>query len=251
MSTFSAVLASRNITNKIIERRVMQIREDDINRFVLEINMLRPFYEQLVFLDEMSLDNRSLLRKKGWCFRNEKLVYQGTFVRSKRISLLAFMGALGVLEVFREFGTFSRQKFLNCARTLLLSGKISKWPGPGSLWILDGATIHVSEQLIGYFWAMGIKVIFLPAYCPFYNPIEILFGLVKRWCRKQEVERGKEPDFVMSGFEHYHAYDFTKIFRHCGYGSAGHFNPYINFKKVESLAGFFSTYDDEAIEIEE
>jgi transposase len=101
--TLSRFLASEQITKKVIERRAMQIRETDVSRFVLEVNSLRPFHQQLTFLDECSMDNRSLLRNKGWFFRNSKLVYHGTFVRSKRISLLAFLNVTGVVEVYREF----------------------------------------------------------------------------------------------------------------------------------------------------
>jgi transposase len=238
VSTISRALTQMGFTFKVIERRAMQIRDTEISRFMVEVNHVSPFHEQLLFLDEMSLDNRGLLRKKGWFFRNHKLVYQGTFVRSKRLSILAFLGSRGILEVFRCGGTFSRLLFLECVQDLLLSGKVCKYPGPRSVWIMDGASIHVSKELIGYLWAMGIYVLYLPAYAPFYNPIEIVFGLVKKWCRGRDIVKGKEALRVFEALEFYGDYDFSPIFKHCGYSKAGFFNPHINYGKVETLGGF-------------
>jgi transposase len=238
VSSLSRALASLGLSYKVIERRAMQIRDVDISRFTREVNYLLPHHEQLLFLDEMSLDNRSLLRNKGWYFKNQKLVYCGTFVRSKRLSILAFLGCSGVVEVFREAGTFSRSKFLSCCQELLMSGKICKYPGPRSVWIMDGASIHCSKEMIGYFWSVGIVILFLPAYAPFYNPIEILFGMVKRWCKTLHVEKGKEASIVFEALTHYGQFDFSPIFQHCGYSKVGDFNPHINYVMVENLAGF-------------
>jgi hypothetical protein len=94
--------------------------------------------------------------------------------------------------------------------------------------------------MIDYFWRMGIKMIFLPAYCPFYNPIEILFGLVKRYCQKKEIKPGEEIHTLMEALNHYSYYDFTRTFGFCGYHTDGRFDPFINHDTVERLSGLDS-----------
>jgi hypothetical protein len=43
--------------------------------------MLQPIHNRLVFIDEMSLDNRDMLRKRGWFLRGSHPVYIGEFKR--------------------------------------------------------------------------------------------------------------------------------------------------------------------------
>jgi transposase len=124
-STISRILRLKGITLKVIEERAMQIRFADISRFTLEVNTIFPLPCQLLFLDEMSLDNRHMQRKKGWFLRGKRLLYRGFFKRSERISILAFLGSQGVVDVFRTDGTFDRLTFFDCCRKLLKSGKVS------------------------------------------------------------------------------------------------------------------------------
>ena len=68
---------------------------------------------------------------------------------------------------------------------------------------------------------------FLPAYCPFFNPIEVLFGLVKSKMERYYVENQTADNleaFVSSVFMLYRQHNFKAIFNHCGYTSGG-FNP--------------------------
>jgi transposase len=67
---------------------------------------------------------------------------------------------------------------------------IKHYPGTHSVWILDGASIHCDPGIVNYLRALGVIVLFLPAYCPFFNPIEIMFGLVKKKMQRFYVENG-------------------------------------------------------------
>ena len=67
-------------------------------------------------------------------------------------------------------GTFNRLKFFNYLKELIESGAIQKYPGRNSIWIMDGARIHCHENIVYYLRLCGIIPLFLPAYCPFYNP---------------------------------------------------------------------------------
>eukprot|EP00734_Pompholyxophrys_sp_LG126_P000174 Pompholyxophrys_sp_v1_NODE_28_length_3713_cov_6.285128.p4 type:complete len:117 gc:universal NODE_28_length_3713_cov_6.285128:2376-2026(-) len=80
--------------------------------------------------------------------------------------------------------------------------------------------------MIEYLFLRGIKVIFLPAYCPFFNPIEILFGNVKRRCRElyDPKKRGSEEAILRQVMQEYENFDCLPIFQKCGYEPAGYFN---------------------------
>ncbi len=95
-----------------------------------------------------------------------------------RVSVLCFLGVDGIQECYQTEGTFDRAKFIEYCRQFVLSGKVESYPGRNSIWILDGARIHCHEDIIAYLRMMGIRPIFLPPYCPFFNPIEYLFGTI-------------------------------------------------------------------------
>ena len=68
--------------------------------------------------------------------------------------------------------------------------EVDVYPGRNSIWIMDGARIHCNSELIEWLRNRGIFVIFLPPYCPFYNPIEMFFGTIKRALRRVFDESG-------------------------------------------------------------
>ncbi|OWZ15470.1 hypothetical protein PHMEG_00010877 [Phytophthora megakarya] len=53
---------------------------------------------------------------------------------------------------------------------------VRQYPGQNYVWISDEATIHRHQEIIHYLGTVAVVPIFLPAYCPFFNPIGILFG---------------------------------------------------------------------------
>jgi transposase len=243
-STISKLLREEGICKKQLERRAMEIRFSEITRYTCDVNMLQPLYGQLLFLDEMSTDSRSMVRKRGWFLKNQKPFFRGIFSRSDRISVLAFLGVDGLVECYQTAGTFDRAKFMDCVRDLVKSGKIEKYPGKRSVWILDGASIHMSVDLIDYIRSVGVKVIFLPAYCPFYNPIEIFFGIVKGKVQTVYRKKGTEQLVLFSVLQLFSSHDFRSIFRKCGYSSTGQFDLNVNFEALRTLRG-----DEEDIDI--
>eukprot|EP00732_Lithocolla_globosa_P004964 Lithocolla_globosa_v1_NODE_4824_length_1358_cov_9.409823.p1 type:complete len:358 gc:universal NODE_4824_length_1358_cov_9.409823:106-1179(+) len=235
------ILVNHGFTNKVIERRALEISLEEIARFTYEINQIKPLWFQLCFLDEFSTDSRAMLRKRGWFLRGRRPVYRSLFRRGTRLSCLCFLGALGIVDFFRTAGTFDRLHFFHCVRKLIDSGRVEKFPGLNSVWIMDGASIHVDAAMIDYIQSRGIKVIFLPAYCPFYNPIEIIFHHVKQRCRElySPEKHGSEEVVLHKVLKEWKFHPVTNYFRQCGYQASGLFNPHTNhdliMKEIEII----------------
>ena len=218
-------LSGSGFVKKRIERQSKEIRWYDIQRFSAELNFQISECgfqtTQLLFLDEMAIDNRSMARTTGWFRKGQRPVWKGYFRRSKRISSLCFVGWNGVKASYlEENGTFTRQKFFECVLDFLDSGHAQPFPGPGSIWIMDGAAIHLGTSMISFLRCAGIYPIFLPAYCPFYNPIELFFSMVKKDCKKKynpKTMRGHEGTILLGAIWKYERYDMTKLYRKCGY----------------------------------
>jgi phosphopantetheinyl transferase (holo-ACP synthase) len=141
---YKILIHDLNYTKKKVERQAIQIRFDDICRYTREVNMLTPIRDRLIFLDEMSLDNSDMLRKRGWFLRNARPTFIGEFKRRKRISILAILGVNGLIDVFEAENTFNRTVFFSFLRKLVNSKLIRK----GSILIMDGAKIHLDQSMV-------------------------------------------------------------------------------------------------------
>lgn len=228
ISSIWRIIHNAGLTWKCLERRAIQIKESDIVRFFYELSCIPWDYQNLIFLDEFSIDNRSMLRPRGYGVRGQRLVFRGEFVRKPRESMLCFIGQEGMLEAFSTNGTFNRLTFFDCCRRFALeSDQVQCYPGRHSIWIMDGAKIHCSAKIIEYFRSIGIFPIFLPAYCPFFNPIEVVFGLCKRQSQSIYKECGQKDikPVVAEVMATFRNYDMSNLFRKCGYMRGGRFDP--------------------------
>lgn len=227
-SSICRILHSEGLTWKCLERRAIQVRQDDVYRFFMELNSLPWDYSNLLFLDEVSFDNRGMLRNRGYAEKGKRLICRGEFVRKPRVSCLCMIGQNGMLECSYTEGTFTRLNFFHHIRQFALqSDKVETYPGIHSIWILDGARIHCDASIISYLRSLGIYPIFLPAYTPFYNPIEIVFGTIKRRAQ-QDYKENDTRDlklFISEIMTSFYSYKMDRLFRKCGYINGGKFDP--------------------------
>jgi len=136
-----------------------------------------------------------------------------------------------LVDVFHSYGTFDRLTFFGCLKSLIKSGKVEHYPGRYSVWVIDGAAIHLDRNIVLYVRSFGIYIFFLPAYCPFYSPIEYVFGFIKGYLQEQYEEiPGSELKIISDSFMKYSNYDLHPTFEHCGYGIDGVFDPTKNMK---------------------
>ncbi|XP_037027831.1 uncharacterized protein LOC119068368 [Bradysia coprophila] len=233
------ILHANNMSWKTLERRAVQIRDTDIVKFMAELNCIDWDYSNLVFLDEISIDNQGLMRTKGYGIIGQKLLYRGKFNRKPRMSMLAFLGQNGILETYVTEGTFNRLKFFDNCKDFALSGICQKYPGRNSVWILDGAKIHCHASIIRYLRSLGIVPIFLPAYTPFFNPIEYVFGYVKKHLKRQNAGSRNNMDILVNEeFTRMRQFPCTKIFKKCGYVLSGKFDPDTAYQQNVKDFGF-------------
>lgn len=95
-------------------------------------------------------------------------------------------------------------------------------------------------MIIYYLRSLGIVPIFLPAYCPFYNPIEIVFGLVKQQVKKiyKECNQRDMQLLVAEVMDQYSSYPMANLFKKCGYIRGGRFDPTVELEDHLIKLGF-------------
>ncbi|POM72023.1 Transposase [Phytophthora palmivora] len=103
--------------------------------------------------------------------------------------------------------------------------RMNPWPLPRSIVMLDNACIHMYPALEAAIHSVGAVLLFLPPYCPQFNPIEIMFGQLKRWlARHANLTFPLYPENVLEVAIRacVKSEDIgVNLFRHCGYCPAG------------------------------
>lgn len=110
----------------------------------------------------------------------QEAVARVPFSRGHRVSTFAACNVRGFVAWRTTRDTFTRRKFHRAFVSSVLK-LLNPWPLPRPILVLDNACIHMHAELEAAVHACGAIVLFLPPYCPQFNPIEVMFGQLKRW----------------------------------------------------------------------
>ncbi len=122
------------------------------------------------------------------------------------------MGAAMVLD-----GALARESFDAYIEQLLLPTLV-----PGQIVVLDNLPVHKSARARALIEGAGCTVLFLPAYSPDFNPIELAFAKIKQALRGAS-ERTIAGVVTATGpaLETVTAADARGFFAHCGFHLSG------------------------------
>jgi transposase len=171
------------LTRKIITKQAREARLSEVSAYHARLSTFYRYPEQLVFVDESSKDSRDTLRNRGWSKKGSKCIKLEPHGRGKRLSVLAAMDCSGFFAFDTVEDTFDRQRFHDALVTKVLP-YMNQYPLPRSILILDNAKIHLYPEVYSTVESFGVLLVFLPPYCPMANPIEMGFGLMKRFLSK-------------------------------------------------------------------
>src|SRR5260370_33088188 len=102
---------------------------------------------------------------------------------------------------------------------------MNKWPLPHSVLVINNASIHKVAGIHEMVEECSARLLYLPAYSPDFNPIELAFSTIKAWLcanhdhMNQELQSG--DNMVYSTFweaVHLVTAEHAKgWYKHCGY----------------------------------
>ena len=211
------LLKRLRISSKLIERT--HAEQDPALRVSYLANLTQYTADQLVYVDESASNERTKDRKYGWSPKGMPCRVRLPGKRSKRWSILPAIGIGGYLDWDVYHGSYNAERFNLFIERLLL--KMTPYPGPRSVLIMDNASTHHNQYLGPMCAAAGVRVEYLPPYSPDLNPIELSFHELKAWMRK-ERELSYEfgiwfEGFIAMGLRLVVTEDTARgYFRHCG-----------------------------------
>jgi transposase len=191
--------------------RVAKERDEDKRAAFREaIATLDP--NDLVFLDEVGF-SLSLSLLYGWGECGQPLVEAVPAKRGKNLSVLGALDGEGMIVSMSKEGAMTRADVEHFFRVALLPRLL-----PGSVLVLDNASIHKGGQLARLAAKAGCRVLYLPPYSPDLNPIELIWGFVKRSVRRAGPrDEASRSAAVASGLAAVTAELAQACFRHCAY----------------------------------
>jgi len=149
----------------------------------------------------------------GWGKRGQALVASVPARRGKNLSALGAIDLEGMVAQTSKEGAMTREDVERFLRVDLLP-QLS----PGSVLVLDNASIHKGGNIERLVTRAGCRVLYLPPYSPDMNPIELIWGFVKRRVRRDgprdEVSR---RTCVAAGLAAVTEQLAKSCFRHCHY----------------------------------
>ena len=175
-----------------------------------------------MFCDESAANERVGDRRKVWGPKGVKRKNLLPVSRSERYSILPALTKEGFLCEEIVQGSFTTAMFFFFIRDTLLP-RCNPYPARHSVLVMDNAQIHRHPLIRETIESAGCKLVMLPPYSPDFNPIELAFGVIKRWITRHYIEFAeavieKEMDlffsFALSTITEKQAEGF---FRHCKY----------------------------------
>lgn len=149
----------------------------------------------------------------GWGKKGEPLVEAVPAKRGKNLSVLGAFDVLGMVATTSRLGAMTRPDFEKFLSKELLPRLL-----PGSVLVLDNASIHKGGKIARLVEKAECRLLYLPAYSPDFNPIEMAWAWIKRQLRKggprDEAARQQAVKEAIAALPETLA---PACFRHCSY----------------------------------
>lgn len=146
------------------------------------VNNLKSFDKNhLVFLDESGV-NTDLTRIYGRAIDGKRCVDSAPVNTPQNTTILSSIRLDGQTAYTTYQGGTTKDKFIDYLKDIL-----SPILRNGDIVVIDNMRTHHSKEVKKVLEDLKIKVIFLPAYSPDFNPIEKMWSKIKSVLRKLKV----------------------------------------------------------------
>jgi transposase len=166
----------------------------------------------LIFVDETST-HTAMTRRRARAPRGERAVGRTPRNHGPNVTLLAALTPEGIGPALAITGAVDGAAFAAYAERVLAPSL-----RPGQVVVLDNLSAHKSADARTAVEAVGCRFLFLPAYSPDFNPIELAFAKIKERLR---TAAERTPDGLVAAtataIDAVSAADARGFYAHCGF----------------------------------
>jgi transposase len=129
----------------------------------------------IYYLDEAGIEERAI-KGYGWAKKGTRIIAKitGNRKKAKRISIISVMNKNRLIAPLFYEGTLDKAMF----EQYMIDFLLQRIP-PGSIIVLDNASIHNSLLIQSKFKEKDCSLLYLPKYSPELNPIEHAWSWIK------------------------------------------------------------------------
>ena len=168
-------MKAAQLTHKTVSR--IPAERDEILRRRWAIELCSMSAEQLVFVDESVVNERTMHRRMGWSPRGYPCRVRMSGRRSVRWSILSAISIKDYISWDIYQGSIDGERFTHFVEQLLLI--MNLWPGKCLVLVMDNHSTHHSEAIREMCIERGVILFYLPPYSPDLNSIEQSFAQLK------------------------------------------------------------------------
>jgi transposase len=170
---------------------------------------------QFVFVDETHT-TRAMTRRYARAPRRERAIGRAPRNHGRPTTLLAALTPTGLDAPMTLPGAVNTAAF-----TAYVAPVLGPTLRPGQIVVLDNLSAHKGAAVAELIQARGCTLVFLPAYSPDFNPIELAFSKIKEFLRAAGARTQEALDeAIHNALETVTAHDAVGWFKHCGYSLA-------------------------------
>lgn len=170
-------IPERRNSESTIEKRALYADE-----FMRVISLIDD--SKIFFIDEVGF-NVSMRSKRGRSYIGKPAIQVVPTIRSRNISVCCSISKNGILEFKAQARAFNTNYFLEFIN--LLIQKLIDCSINSAVFIMDNVAFHKTHVIIEAINNAGHRVIFLPPYSPFLNPLENMFSKWKQLIQNVRV----------------------------------------------------------------
>jgi transposase len=169
---------------------------------------------KVVFLDETAAKT-NMARTHGYAPRGQRLEGQAPYRRWQTSTFLGAMRADGFMAPLVVDGAMTSELFVAYVERVLIPEL-----NAGDVVVMDNLSCHTQKAVRERIEAAGFRVLYLPAYSPDLNPIEMAFSKFKRLLRKAAA-RTVEALWEVIGrlLDRFSPQECANYIRHAGYAA--------------------------------
>jgi len=207
LSTISKAIRDAGWSRKVLLKIACQRSQDHRNQFISRMCQYQE--HQLVFVDESGADRSSAARKYGWSPIGKQARVKELLARDQRYNFLPGYTSSGLMPCTRIYQGTTDAEFFEGWFNYCLLPLCNPFPMANSVIVMDNASFHGVEVLIEMAEQFDVRLEMLLPYSPDFNPIEELFGDIKKALKKHWGL------FLADARKDFHAY-LTFIVNKCG-----------------------------------